>query len=47
MTAMELYEALKDIGVAFDVHEISEGARLLVFEVEEEDVETHYNEGEQ
>ena len=38
MTAMELYEALNDAGIAFDVHEICEGERFLVFKVEEEEL---------
>jgi hypothetical protein len=38
MTAMELYEALMDAGIAFEVHEISEGERFLVFKVEEKEL---------
>ena len=37
MTAKELYKALKELGVDFDLIEIFEGSRLLRFEVDEID----------
>jgi hypothetical protein len=39
MTAMELYELLNQADIDFEIIEIFEGARLLRFEVEEEEIE--------
>lgn len=37
MTAMELYKALNDAGIEFEVLQIFEGTRWLRFKVEEEE----------
>jgi len=44
MTSMDLYKKLKQAGIEFEVVEIFEGARLLEFLVDEENLEEQYEE---
>jgi hypothetical protein len=39
MTAFELYEALNEAGIDFDLIEIFDGSRLLRFEVDDSEIE--------
>ena len=39
MTAQELYKALKELGIDFDLIEIFEGIRLLSFKVDDDKIE--------
>ena len=42
MTAMELFEALNQLDIKYDVTEIFDGIRTIDFMVEEEDIDGHY-----
>jgi hypothetical protein len=42
MTAMELFEALNQLDIKYDVREIFDGIRTIDFMVEEEDIAGHY-----